>query len=504
MTDIPVDPAWGPSTRAVWGGEDAAGPHGATVPPVYFGVTFAYDDLDEWHEVGAGRRAGHVYSRNTNPTTGRVRGEAARARGRRCGHQLRHGHGRHQQYAVRAARARQTRRVHSRHVRRSRIFTEYLPGYGVDVMLCDTGDTEALEREIARGCDLLYLETPTNPTLKVLDIAGLAARARAAGATTVVDNTFATPINQRPLELGADLVVYSATKYLGGHSDAMGGIVCGDADRVRTIFCFREINGASLDAMSAFLLTRGLKTLELRVLRQNDSALQIAAYLEQHPAVEQVFYPGLESHPHHDIARRQMQGYGGVLSFSLKGGPAAVRTLLGGLRLAHRAASLGSVGTLVGPPAVTSHVELTPAERAAAGIPESLVRYAVGVENTRDLIADLENALHLAARAPSVRRRPVARASSPWSWTAGEARGNSPGGADAPAGLALPPDRRRQGPEVGVRPGRRIEAGVSAGRGRGRPGSRACLGHRDRGRRPSRWRLLGWRTQGTAHPTAGN
>jgi cystathionine gamma-synthase len=394
MTDHSTDPAWGASTRAVWGGEDAAAPHGATVPPVYFGVTYAYDDLDEWQAVGAGLRAGHIYSRNSNPTTAAFEAKLCALEGAAAVTSFSTGMAAisNTLFALLAP-GRRVVSSHDTYGGTNRIFIEHLPRYGVDVALCDADDSDAVERELARGCDLLYLETPTNPTLKVLDIARLAAGARAVGATTVVDNTFATPINQRPLELGADLVVYSATKYLGGHSDAMGGAVCGAADRVRTIFQFREINGATLDAMSAFLLTRGLRTLELRVLRQNDNALQIARYLAQHAAVEQVFYPGLESHPQHDIAQRQMQGFGGVLSFSLKGGFDAVRTLLRGLRLAHNAASLGSVGTLVGPPSVTSHVELTPAQRAAAGIPESLVRYAVGIENARDLIADLEQAL---------------------------------------------------------------------------------------------------------------
>ncbi|MGH7481281.1 MAG: aminotransferase class I/II-fold pyridoxal phosphate-dependent enzyme, partial [Longimicrobiales bacterium] len=275
----------------------------------------------------------------------------------------------------------------------NRIFAEFLPRFGVDVALCDTADHAAIEAEIGRGCDVLYLESPTNPTLKVLDIARLAARAHEVGAAVVVDNTFATPINQRPLELGADLVVHSATKYLGGHSDAMGGVVVGDRDRVERIFHFREINGASLDAHSAFLLTRGIKTLELRVARQNENAQSVAEFLADHPAVEQAFYPGLPDHPHHDVARRQMRGFGGVLAFSLNGGIDALRALLGRLRLAHRAASLGSVATLIGPPAMTSHVELSEAERAELGIPETLVRYAVGIENGEDLIADLRGAL---------------------------------------------------------------------------------------------------------------
>ncbi len=209
----------------------------------------------------------------------------------------------------------------------------------------------------------------------------------------VVDNTFATPVNQNPLALGADLVLHSATKFLGGHSDAMGGVACGSADLIERLYHFREINGASLDPMSAFLLTRGIKTLELRVERQNANAMTVARFLAGHPAVAAVHYPGLESHPGHAIAARQMRGFGGVLAFSLKGGYDAMRTVVDALRLAHRAASLGSVGTLVGPPAVTSHVELSEVERAAAGIPESLVRYSTGIENAADLVADLTQAL---------------------------------------------------------------------------------------------------------------
>ena len=279
----------------------------------------------------------------------------------------------------------------------NRIFVEFLPRFGIEVALCDTEDAEGIEREVAKGCRALYLETPANPTLKVVDITRLSAAAHQVGAVVVVDNTFATPINQRPLEPGADLVVHSATKFLGGHSDAMGGALCGARALVEPVFRFREINGATLDPMSAFLLTRGIRTLELRVERQNANAMAVAGFLAGHPAVEAVFYPGLAEHPGHEIARRQMSGFGGVLAFSLHGGMDAVGRLLGGLKLAHRAASLGSVGTLVGPPAVTSHVESSPAERAAAGIPESLIRYSVGIENADDLVADLRQALEALA-----------------------------------------------------------------------------------------------------------
>jgi cystathionine gamma-synthase len=404
MTDDAAQPRRGLSTIAVWGGEDDDLPHGVTVPPVYLGVTFAYDDLDEWQAVGRGEQPGHIYSRNTNPTVAAFEAKMRALEGAAAATSFATGMAAisNTLWALLAP-GRRVVSIRDTYGGTNRIFTEHLPKYGVEVALCDTDDHDAIEREVAHGCDLLYLETPTNPTLKVLDIARLAARARAAGATTVVDNTFATPVNQRPLALGADLVVYSATKFLGGHSDAMGGVVCGDAGRIRSIFQFREINGASLDAMSAYLLTRGLRTLELRVLRQNENALRVARFLADHPLVEAVHYPGLESHPQHHVARQQMTGFGGVLSFTLAGDFERVRRLVGALRLAHSAASLGSVGTLIGPPSVTSHVELTREQRAAAGIPESLVRYAVGIENADDLIADLRQALeHAAADGPEV------------------------------------------------------------------------------------------------------
>jgi cystathionine gamma-synthase len=209
----------------------------------------------------------------------------------------------------------------------------------------------------------------------------------------VADNTFATPINQNPLALGVDLVVHSATKFLGGHADALGGVICGRAELVQAIYHYREITGAMLDPMAAYLLIRGMKTLALRIQQQNESALRIARWLQTQPQVAAVFYPGLETHTHHEVAKRQMRGYGGVLSFMVQGGFEAVKRCLPRLHFAHRAANLGAVETVAGPPATTSHVECTPAERLAMGIPEGLIRYSVGIEDPDDLIADLAQAL---------------------------------------------------------------------------------------------------------------
>jgi cystathionine gamma-synthase len=188
-------------------------------------------------------------------------------------------------------------------------------------------------------------------------------------------------------------VIHSATKFLGGHADALGGVICGTRDLVQQVFHYREITGATLDPMAAYLLLRGMKTLYIRIQRQNENALKIAKFLKQHPFVKDVYYPGLASHVNHDIAKKQMRGFGGVLSFFLDGGFDAVKIFLPELRYAHLAANLGAVETVAGPPRTTSHVEVTPEQRAEMGIPESLIRYSVGIENSDDLIEDLQQAL---------------------------------------------------------------------------------------------------------------
>ena len=382
------------STQSVWAGEDLDNFGGATTTPVFRSVTYAYPELDQWHEVALGNKPGHIYSRNTNPTVHALEEKIRILEGAEAATAFSTGMAAisNTLFALLAP-GKRVVSIKDSYGGTSRIFIEFLPHYGVKVQLCETTDHHQLESEIAKGCDLLYLETPTNPTLKVIDIARLAAAAKKVGAIVVVDNTFATPVNQLPLELGADRVVHSATKFLCGHSDAMGGLLCGKQELVQKVFRFREINGASLQADPAYMIARGMKTLELRVERHNASALKIAHFLKAHPKVEDVFYPGLASHKGHDIAARQMKGFGGMMSFSLKGNYDTVRKFLPALKLTHLAASLGSVSTLAGPPRTTSHVELTEAQRAALGIPESLIRYSVGIENVEDLMADLDNAL---------------------------------------------------------------------------------------------------------------
>ncbi|TDT82004.1 cystathionine gamma-synthase [Pseudodesulfovibrio indicus] len=382
-------------TEAVWAGEDRLFEGNATQVPVVHSVSFGYDDMDEWMDVALGNRPGHIYSRNTNPTVSVFEEKIRVLEGGEAATSASSGMGiiSNALFSLLAPGDRVVS-VKDTYGGTNRMFTEFLPRVKVDVTLCDTMDHEAIEAEVARGCKILYLETPTNPTIRILDLERLSRAGKAAGATVLVDNTFATPINQNPLALGADLVLHSATKYLGGHADALGGVAVGSRELIKTVYSYREIVGNVLDPMGAYLILRGMKTLALRVERQNANALEIARFLEGHPGVERVFYPGLESHPGHGIARRQMRGFGGMLSFVARGGTYedACR-MLSRLRLAKRAANLGAVETIAGPPATTSHVECTREERAAMGIPESLIRYSVGIEDAADLMADLDRAL---------------------------------------------------------------------------------------------------------------
>tara|TARA_R100001143_G_C3360467_1_gene135153 strand:+ start:534 stop:1718 length:1185 start_codon:yes stop_codon:yes gene_type:complete len=386
----------GKGTESVWAGELKAFHDGSHTVPIVNSVTFAYNDLDEWYEVAKGEREGHIYSRNTNPTVQVLEEKIRILEGAEAATSFSSGMAgiSNTLFALLKPGSRVVS-IKDSYGGTSRLFLEFLPAYNIKVILCETDDHEQMEREIAEGCDLVYLESPTNPTLKVIDLERIAKAAKKAGAVTVVDNTFASPINQNPIELGADLVIHSATKYLGGHSDTLCGLVCGSKSLIHKIFLYREINGASLHPETAYNVIRGMKTLELRVNRQNNNAMAIARFLSDHPKVEQVYYPGLEKHPGHDIAKRQMHGFGGILSFELKGGYESVKTLLHNLKYVHLAASLGSVSTLAGPPRTTSHVELSEEQRRQLGISESLIRYSAGIENAEDLIADLEQGLGL-------------------------------------------------------------------------------------------------------------
>jgi cystathionine gamma-synthase len=381
-------------TLVVWAAEHGPFPYGAAVVPIVPAATFAYPDLASWEAVATRQAPGHIYSRTTNPTVSVLEEKMTCLDG--TDQALGFATGMAAISATLFGLLSPGDRVVSikdTYGGTNVLFEEFLPRFSIAVALCDTTDTEHIEAEIRRGCRLVYLETPTNPTLKVVDIARVAAVAHECGAIVVTDNTFATPVNQRPAELGSDLVVYSATKFLAGHSDVLGGIVSGQRELIQRIFHYREITGGMLHAEAAYAILRGLKTLALRMERSNANAMAVAEHLARHPRVDEVFYPGLPDHPGYAIANQQMAGFGGVLAFSPRGGFEQVRRVLDRLQIAQRAAHLGGVATTAGPPSVTSHVELSAAQRARAGIPENLIRYSVGIEGINDLRADLDQAL---------------------------------------------------------------------------------------------------------------
>jgi cystathionine beta-lyase/cystathionine gamma-synthase len=278
------------------------------------------------------------------------------------------------------------------------IETELLPRFGVEASLVENTDVESYRRAIRPNTKLILVETPANPTLSVTDLAGVARLGRQHGIRTVADNTFATPINQNPLRLGIDAVFHSATKALSGHSDVSAGAVVGSRRFIREAWYTLKLLGPVLNPFDAWLVMRGLRTLALRARRQNENAQAVARFLSRHPAVSRVHYPGLPSHPGHRVARRQMSGFGGLLSFDLKGGLKAGVRLVESLKVITLAVSLGGVETLVQHPASMSHTMIPKKAREETGITDGLIRFSCGIEDAGDLIADLDQGLRKAAR----------------------------------------------------------------------------------------------------------
>jgi methionine-gamma-lyase len=382
------------STRAIHGGKipDA---NKSVVAPIYQTATFRYDTVEEGARLGAETGPGYFYTRWGNPTTDLFEQKMALLEGGEAA------------LATSSGMAAITTAVMSLlragdHVVAPKavyqatfgLFDSVLPGYGVEATFLDDPDLGAYERALRPNTRLLYIETPNNPLLGVIDIAGVVALARARGARTVADNTFATPYNQTPLALGVDLVCHSATKYLGGHHDVTAGVIVGSRDLIRGCVKTMRIFGGVLDPFAAYLLVRGLMTLGLRMERHNASALALARHLADHPKVARVHYPGLPGHPRHTVAARQMaRGFGGMLSLEIRGDVAAGARCVEALRVAKLAVSLGGVSTLVTHPASTTSVNMPREVRLAAGIADGLIRVSVGVEDLADLIADVDQAL---------------------------------------------------------------------------------------------------------------
>ena len=270
----------------------------------------------------------------------------------------------------------------------------FLKRLGIETTVVPMGDYAALEAAIQpRKTRFVISESPTNPYLRCVDLERLAEIAKRHRVQTMIDSTFGTPLNQRPLEYGVDYVIHSATKYLGGHHDLLAGVVVGSKARVAALRDARGVLGGIVDPQNAYLLERGLKTLGLRVRQQNETALAVARHLEEHPRIERVWYPGLASHPDHEVARRQMSGYGGVVSFEVRGALEDASRFVDAMEIPYIAPSLGGVDSLIEQPALMSYFEKTTEERLELGIKDNLVRFAIGVEDAADIIADLDRAL---------------------------------------------------------------------------------------------------------------
>jgi cystathionine beta-lyase/cystathionine gamma-synthase len=279
----------------------------------------------------------------------------------------------------------------------SKFLSQWLPKMGIETTFVDTTQYEQHARAIRPNTKLLYLESPTNPTLRIVDFKKLAALAKQHKLLSMIDSTFGTPVNQHPAEFGIDLVMHSGTKYLSGHSDLICGAVCGRHELMERIWGTRTTLGNCMDPHASWMLVRGLKTLALRVPRQNDNALRVAEFLSEHAKVRSVNYPFLKSHPEYSVAREQMSGGGGMVSFEVEGTGEDARRVSEAMRLFTLAPSLGSVESLVSIPVLTSHAMVPAAERAKMGVTEQMIRLSVGIENADDLIADLERALEAIA-----------------------------------------------------------------------------------------------------------
>ena len=384
----------GPSTRSVHAGRARDPESGAIATPIHLSSTYFSRSTHDLVEYLEGRHPANFYARYSNPTVEAAERKIADLEG---GEQaLCFGSGMAAISTLVLSQLEQGEEVVATRELYGGTFElldRMLPRWGMTARFVPPGDLNALESAIGPKTRLLYTETPTNPKLSVVDLRGVAEIAKRRRIPCAVDNTFASPLNQRPIGFGFDFVVHSATKYLGGHCDLVGGVVIGSRDRMKEVWRHRKLLGGILDPHSAYLLERGIKTLALRMERHNANGMAVARHLAEHPHVKRVYYPGLPDHPGHEVAARQMSGFGGVLAFEVDGDKEAAIRVVEALQVAYLAPSLGGVETLVSQPCMTSHYFLAPEERAAQGISDSLVRVALGVEDTADLVRDLDRAL---------------------------------------------------------------------------------------------------------------
>jgi cystathionine gamma-lyase len=388
--------SYGFATRAVHGGQPNDEGTGAVTFPIYQTSTYA--------QSAPGVNKGFCYSRTGNPTRSALEANLAELEEARFG--LAFASGLAAVNGVLSLLRSGDHVVACRDLYGGtyRLFTKLYRKFGVEFTFVDDTSAAALVAALRPQTRLLWLESPSNPLLRITDLRAAAAAARSRGVLTVVDNTFATPYLQRPLQRGADIVVHSTTKYLAGHSDVIGGaLVTDDPALAEELRFFQNAIGAVPGPQDCFLVLRGTKTLALRMDRHCANARAVAGFLEGHPQVARVYFPGLASHPGHDTARQQMRDFGGVVSFELRGGEPAARAFLKGLRLWTLGESLGSVKSLLCQPATMTHASVEPEVRREAGIADGLLRLSVGIEEADDLVADLDRALEVSAPAPARR-----------------------------------------------------------------------------------------------------
>ena len=384
------------ATRAIHHGYDTQSQQGALNPPLYLTSTFTFESAEAGGEMFTGEREGHFYTRISNPTLDHLEQRIANLEGAEAGLATASGMG-----AITStlwsflAAGDEIILDKTLYGCTFAFMTHGLPRFGVKVRLVDMTDPANLVEAISTKTKLVYFETPANPNNRLIDIAAISEIAHKVGAKVVVDNTFATPVITRPIELGADIVVHSATKFISGHGDVIAGLVVGSKEDITQIRLvgLKDMTGAVMSPFRAMLLMRGLKTLELRMERHCANAQKVAEALQSHPAVERVYYPGLDGFAQNDLAKRQMAGFGGMIPFEVVGGKAGGIAMMNRLEMIQRAVSLGDAETLIQHPASMTHSTYTPEERAEHGIAEGLVRMSVGLEGVDDIIDDLMQAL---------------------------------------------------------------------------------------------------------------
>jgi cystathionine gamma-synthase len=382
----------GDSTRAVHMGEERLKFARSLTHPITQTATFTFASLDDFEAFKAGEQEAFEYGRYGNPTVTAAENKLAALDGAEAALLFSTGMSAVVTVLMAMLRAGQHVVIMEDCYRMTVKFCRLVAKFGIECSVVKP-DYASIEAAIRPETRMILTESPTNPHLHVCDLEKMVVLAAKHRLKLVIDSTLATPFNQRPLDFGADLVIHSITKYLGGHNDIVGGSVCGKAGIVGAIREFRNIIGTGLDPNSAYLLLRGIKTMGLRLRQQNESALHLARFLDQHAKISKVYYPGLESHPDYAVAKAQMKGFGGLISFEVEGGLAKTRDFIHALEIPYLAPSLGGVESLVSHPATVSYYDMSREERLAINIQDELVRYSVGIEDTDELIADIEQAL---------------------------------------------------------------------------------------------------------------